>query len=316
MIDDPAVAGVSARPGPGAVLAELVVPGSPAHSPQDRPAPAEGELPLRTWNNTGDRARRAATTGQHDRRIMQATAAGYVISPSTLGAAGRTPRAPDAALGALADRGGRAHRARGRELLIGATKVGNALATLTIDGEIGSPPQPIGPRSPTSWPRRDQPWSASTRREKHRRPARTGSSSPCIPTSNEGPVDGSRAGQTRRLDATPEQVWEVIATGPALHRFVPHEVEEREAGRSRSFGSGFDATWGTSLGTGTPLRLRGSRGPPEGAPTTPSSSSSRGPTAAAPCCVLCRAASWTRAGRTSTRATTRAGPVLLNLRAT
>jgi uncharacterized protein YndB with AHSA1/START domain len=46
------------------------------------------------------------------------------------------------------------------------------------------------------------------------------------------------------LDATPEQVWELIATGPGISTwFVPHEVEEREGGTvTARFGSGFDAT--------------------------------------------------------------------------
>ena len=44
------------------------------------------------------------------------------------------------------------------------------------------------------------------------------------------------------LDATPEQVWEAIATGPGITAwFVPTEVEPREGGRMRQdFGSGFE----------------------------------------------------------------------------
>lgn len=46
------------------------------------------------------------------------------------------------------------------------------------------------------------------------------------------------------LDATPEQVWEVIATGPGISAwFVPHEVEPHVGGEVRtSFGGGFDET--------------------------------------------------------------------------
>lgn len=42
------------------------------------------------------------------------------------------------------------------------------------------------------------------------------------------------------LAATPEQVWQAIATGPGISTwFVPHEVEEREGGKARAdFGSG------------------------------------------------------------------------------
>lgn len=46
------------------------------------------------------------------------------------------------------------------------------------------------------------------------------------------------------LDASPEQVWEAIATGPGISTwFVPHQVEEREGGAmSAHFGEGFDVT--------------------------------------------------------------------------
>lgn len=46
------------------------------------------------------------------------------------------------------------------------------------------------------------------------------------------------------LDASPEQVWEAIATGPGISAwFVPHEVEPRVDGTiSQRFGSGFDVT--------------------------------------------------------------------------
>lgn len=46
------------------------------------------------------------------------------------------------------------------------------------------------------------------------------------------------------LDATPEQVWEAIATGPGIATwFVPHTVEQREGGRmSADFGGGYDDT--------------------------------------------------------------------------
>jgi uncharacterized protein YndB with AHSA1/START domain len=43
------------------------------------------------------------------------------------------------------------------------------------------------------------------------------------------------------LDATPEQVWEAIATGPGIATwFVPHEVEPREGGTvEQDYGGGF-----------------------------------------------------------------------------
>ena len=45
------------------------------------------------------------------------------------------------------------------------------------------------------------------------------------------------------LDASPEEMWQAIATGPGISTwFVPHQVEEREGGAmSAQFGGGFDA---------------------------------------------------------------------------
>lgn len=46
------------------------------------------------------------------------------------------------------------------------------------------------------------------------------------------------------LDASPEEVWEAVATGPGIATwFVPHEVEPREGGAvSADFGGGFQGT--------------------------------------------------------------------------
>ncbi|MFC4942616.1 SRPBCC family protein [Pseudonocardia sp. GCM10023141] len=44
------------------------------------------------------------------------------------------------------------------------------------------------------------------------------------------------------LDATPEQVWEAIATGPGISAwFVPHEIAD-DGTVTQRFGAGFDAT--------------------------------------------------------------------------
>ncbi|GAY10295.1 SRPBCC domain-containing protein [Pseudonocardia sp. N23] len=61
------------------------------------------------------------------------------------------------------------------------------------------------------------------------------------------PADDRAKRELRReieLDATPEQVWEAIATGPGIATwFVPHRVEEREGGTmSADFGGGFADT--------------------------------------------------------------------------
>jgi uncharacterized protein YndB with AHSA1/START domain len=69
------------------------------------------------------------------------------------------------------------------------------------------------------------------------------------------------------LDATPEQVWEAIATGPGISAwFVPHEVEPREGGTvSAQFGGGFDATGRvTAWEPGRRFAHGSAEAPPEG----------------------------------------------------
>jgi uncharacterized protein YndB with AHSA1/START domain len=46
------------------------------------------------------------------------------------------------------------------------------------------------------------------------------------------------------LDASPEQVWELIASGPGISTwFVPHQVEQREGGEVKaSFGGAYEGT--------------------------------------------------------------------------
>lgn len=53
-----------------------------------------------------------------------------------------------------------------------------------------------------------------------------------------------RLEKTVELDASPEQVWEAVATGPGISTwFVPHTVEPREGGAIRAdFGGGFEGT--------------------------------------------------------------------------
>ena len=50
--------------------------------------------------------------------------------------------------------------------------------------------------------------------------------------------------KTVELDASPEQVWELIASGPGISTwFVPHQVEEREGGAVKaSFGGAFEGS--------------------------------------------------------------------------
>lgn len=70
------------------------------------------------------------------------------------------------------------------------------------------------------------------------------------------------------LDATPEQVWEAIATGPGISSwFVPHEVEPRAGGAiTQRFGAGFDVTGRvTAWDEGSRIAYGAAEGVPEGA---------------------------------------------------
>lgn len=69
------------------------------------------------------------------------------------------------------------------------------------------------------------------------------------------------------LDATPEQVWDAIATGPGISAwFVPHEVEPRVGGAiTGQFGPGFDATGRvTAWDVGKRFAYGTAEPPPEG----------------------------------------------------
>jgi Uncharacterized conserved protein len=86
---------------------------------------------------------------------------------------------------------------------------------------------------------------------------------------------GRRMEKRIELDATPEQVWEAIATGPGISAwFVPHQVEPRAGGTiGQQFGSGFDVTGRVTAWEPVSAQGRGGRfaygsaeAPPEGSP--------------------------------------------------
>ena len=112
-----------------------------------------------------------------------------------------------------------------------------------------------------------------------------------------------RLEKTLELDASPEQVWAAIATGPGISAwFVPTEVVARGEIR-QDFGSGNVATGQVSAyEPGGRFRYGARPEAAERARGTLSSSWSRPATAAAPCCASCRAGSTTtpRGGRPST----------------
>jgi DNA-binding transcriptional ArsR family regulator len=139
VIDDPAAAGVSLDPIRARLLALLAEPGS-ASSLAGKVGLARQKVNyhLRTLEQHGlvelvaERRK-----GNMTERVLQATAASYVISPAALGAVAPDPgRAPDR-LSAhwLIAVAARTVREVG-ELLAGASKAGKRLATFAIDGEV------------------------------------------------------------------------------------------------------------------------------------------------------------------------------------
>ncbi|MFC4942617.1 ArsR/SmtB family transcription factor [Pseudonocardia sp. GCM10023141] len=139
VIDDPAAAGVSLDPVRARMLAELAVPGSATTLAAKIGLPRQKvNYHLRTLEQHGlvelvEERRR----GNMTERVMQATAASYVISPAALGAVAPDPgRAPDRLSARwLIAVAARTVRDVG-ELLAGATKAGKQLATFAIDGEV------------------------------------------------------------------------------------------------------------------------------------------------------------------------------------
>jgi DNA-binding transcriptional ArsR family regulator len=139
VIDDPAAAGVSLDPVRARLLAELAEPGS-ASSLAGKVGLARQKVNyhLRTLEQHGlielvaERRK-----GNMTERVMQATAASYVISPAALGAVAPDPRRAPDRLSArwLIAVAARTVREVG-ELLAGATRTGKRLATFAVDGEV------------------------------------------------------------------------------------------------------------------------------------------------------------------------------------
>jgi DNA-binding transcriptional ArsR family regulator len=139
VIDDPAAAGVSLDPVRARLLAELAEPGSATSLAAKVGLPRQKvNYHLRMLEQHGlvelvEERRR----GNMTERVMQATAASYVISPATLGAVAPDPaRAPDrlSARWLIAVAARTVHEVG--ELLAGATKAGRRLATFALEGEV------------------------------------------------------------------------------------------------------------------------------------------------------------------------------------
>jgi DNA-binding transcriptional ArsR family regulator len=139
VIDDPAAASVSLDPVRLRLLAELAEPGSATSLAAKLGLPRQKvNYHLRTLEQHGlvelvELRRR----GNMTERVMQATAASYVISPAALGAAAPDPaRAPDRLSARwLIAVAARTVREVG-DMLAGATRTGKRLATFTLDGEV------------------------------------------------------------------------------------------------------------------------------------------------------------------------------------
>jgi DNA-binding transcriptional ArsR family regulator len=139
VIDDPAAAGVSLDPVRARLLAELTEPGSASSLAAKVGLPRQKiNYHLRTLEQHGlvelvEERRK----GNMTERVMQATAASYVISPAALSAVAPDPgRAPDRLSARwLIAVAARTVREVG-ELLAGATKAGKRLATFAVDGEV------------------------------------------------------------------------------------------------------------------------------------------------------------------------------------
>ena len=139
MIEDPAAAAVSLDPIRARLLAELAVPGSASSLAARVGLPRQKvNYHLRTLEQHGlvelvEERRK----GNMTERMLRATASSYVISPAALSAVAPDPsRAPDrlSARWLLAV-AGRLVRDVG-ELLTGAAKARQKVATFAIDGEV------------------------------------------------------------------------------------------------------------------------------------------------------------------------------------
>jgi DNA-binding transcriptional ArsR family regulator len=139
VIDDPAAASASLDPVRRRLLAALAEPGSASSLAATIGLPRQKvNYHLRTLEEHGlvelvEERRK----GNMTERVMQASAASYVISPAALSAVAPDPgRAPDRLsarwLIAVASRTVR----EVGELLAGAAKVGKRVATFTVDGEV------------------------------------------------------------------------------------------------------------------------------------------------------------------------------------
>ena len=274
VIDDPAAAAVALEPVRSRLLAELAEPASAATlSPR----------------GSGSRARRSTTTcgrwrrtawcrlagerqwGGLTERLLVASAASYVVSPSALGAVGADPgrEADRLSAGYLVALAARVIREVGA-LVRRAGEADKRLPTLSIDTEIRF--RSAADRAAFSQraaPRPSRISSPATTTLRPRRPHASsgGRGSPLAErTQNQGAVmsvkiepSGRRSIQVEvEVPGTPEEVWQAIATGPGVSSwFVPTEIDGREGRRRLPFRPGHGlARDRDGLGPAPPVRRR------------------------------------------------------------
>ncbi len=181
VIENAAAAEASLDPVRSRLLAELAIPGSATTLAVKVGLPRQQvNYHLRTLERHGlvelvEERRR----GNMTERVMQATAASYVISPTALAAVEPDPdRAPDrlSAFWMLA-LAARLVRDVG-SLLIGSRRAGKRLATFALDGEVRFASAATARRSPKSCRTPSRASSPSTTTTPPRAAGRTGSSSP------------------------------------------------------------------------------------------------------------------------------------------
>ena len=223
VIDDPAAAEVSLDPIRARLLAELAEPGSASTlAARVGLTRQKANYHLRALERHGlvelvEERRKGNCT----ERVLQATAASYVISPAALSAVAPDPsREPGPALRALAARGRRAPGPRGRRADHGSRAAGKPLATLGIDSEVRFASARTGPRSPPSWRHAVNGLVAKYHDERARRssaPVRRRAAPHASPKTTGAPVMSREFEITREVDlpAAPDDVWTAIT---AEHR--------------------------------------------------------------------------------------------------
>ena len=244
VIDDPAAATVALEPMRSRLLSELVVPASAATlATRVGLARQKVNYHLHALEAHGlVRLAEERKWGGLTERLLVATAASYVVSPSALGPVAADPNREIDRLSAsyLIALGARVVREVG-DLVRRAKETGKRLATLAVDTEVRF-------RSPTDraafsnelteaitklvskYHDESAPGGRAHRLVVVAHPLPQKSQSQGAIMSVKKEASGRRSVQVEvEVPGTPEEVWQAIATGPGISSwFVPTEFEERD----------------------------------------------------------------------------------------